>query len=118
MEIFIENISVNEIIEWLIDYFFVDDQIEIDEGVFKLKCRDEIDSFPVIVTTGIEKKNLTGVWFNTKRELWDNPVQCAEEASNFLSVSVLCDPGSPQLAPTQLLKVNSNSQEIINIENT
>ena len=30
---------LEEVIEWLIEYFFVDSQEEIDEGMFNLNCR-------------------------------------------------------------------------------
>ncbi len=118
IEIYIENASVNEVVEWLIEYFYVDSQEEIDDGCFKLTCREDKLTFPVIVRLGVENGIYTGVWFNTDKKLWETSTACAESAHKFLSKSVLCEPEQDNQVPNLFLKISNNGKEIVTIENT
>ena len=91
IEIYIENAPVEEVIEWLIEYFFVDSQKEIDDDLFSLNCRYQEKSFAVTVKLGVEEK-YTSVWLRQPIKIWSSTIECAAEASRFLSKPVLCEP--------------------------
>ena len=81
-EIYIESVSVEEVIEWLTEYFFVDSQKEIDEDLFSLSCKYQKKHFTVTVKLGVEEK-YTSVWLRQPIKIWSSTIECAAEASRF-----------------------------------
>lgn len=117
IEIYIENASVEEVIEWLIEYFFVDSQKEIDDGLFQLNCKYREIFFTVTVTLGVEEK-YTSVWLRQPTKIWPSTKECASEASRFLSKPVLCEPEYNNGIPPLFLRIFQEREELVNIENT
>ena len=117
IEIYIENASIEEVTEWLIEYFFVDSQEEIDEGIFKINCEYQKESFPITVTLGVEEK-YTSVWLGKEIKIWSTVTSCAVEASRFLSKTVLCEPEENNEVPWLFLKISEDQKELVNIDNT
>jgi hypothetical protein len=117
IEIYIESASVEEVIEWLIEYFFVDSKKEIDHGLFKLNCKYQEKHFTVTVNLGVEEK-YTSVWLRQPTKIWSSTIDCAAEASRFLSKPVLCEPEKNNEVPSLFLRIFQGREELINIENT
>ncbi|GAB2885130.1 hypothetical protein ACCI51_09405 [Microbulbifer echini] len=118
IEIHIENISIDEIIEWLIEYFYVDSKDEFYDGCYRLSCRKDKDFIPVIVSTKTELTNYTSVWFNAELDLWPSQIECAKAASSFLSRAVICEPEEYCGSPNLLLRVIGEEQQLIDIDST
>ncbi|MCP4347464.1 MAG: hypothetical protein GY795_18315 [Desulfobacterales bacterium] len=86
MEIYIENATTANVKEWLEKYFQI-------EGVpIKTGDSDVVnifygnDTIPVVITSGIEGTNFTGIWFNSENLPWISLEEIVKFAtSNFNS---------------------------------
>ena len=89
IEIFIEDAKLLEVIEWLIEYFYVDSKKDITENHFILGCRSDSISCSVEVKLEAKDRKYTHVIFDSTVSVWASSEDCAADAHRFMSKIVL-----------------------------
>lgn len=115
VEIYIEEIEVDEIIKWLSTS--IEDLVKIDQedelliysGVYRKTV------VPIIFHLNVEDKNMTGVWINSVVNPWGSDVNFARDAFGKFNKIVYCDPGEDFPLPTQFLEVSSQGERVVDI---
>jgi len=123
IEVYIKDISVDAIINWLNDVFEgVEAQSPLDKSPLTLQCKIKEDTgsvatIPVTIFTGAAGKLYTSLWFQSDKTPWNTDFDCAIQLVEATGNEVRCSTNGweeAEDADNQWWKVTSEEKTIVN----
>jgi len=123
IEVYIKDISVDEIINWLSNVFeSVETQSTLDKTSITLQCKikDEtgvIASIPVTIFTGAAGKLYTSLWIQSDKTPWNTDLDCAVQLFEATGNEVRCSTNGweeAEDADNQWWKVTEEGKTVVN----
>jgi len=90
IEIYVMDISVESILNWISSYMNVTRSPKRQGGVIKLQGEIEPHIIPITITPGAAGKKFISIIFDSGETPWASDIDCAREAYKYFATEIRC----------------------------